>query len=48
MIIEYQQFKPMNKLPVSFDSKGQVEKMKEFIKKFAQQSEKEVKSTAAL
>ena len=45
---EFKQFKPMNKLPVSYDSAGNLDKMSDFIKKFAQQSEKEVKSTAAL
>ena len=45
---EYKQFKPMNKLPVSFENQGQLAKMKEFIQKFTMQSEKEVKSIANL
>jgi len=38
----------MNKLPISFDSAANLDKMKDFVKKFAQQSEKEVKSISNL
>lgn len=46
--MKFKQFKPMNKLPISFESQGQINKMKDFVKKFAQQSEKDVSSTAKL
>ena len=41
---EYKQFKPMNKLPVSFENQGQLDKMKDVIKKFVVQSDKQVAS----
>lgn len=41
----YKQFKPMNLLPVTYASAGQVDKMKEFILKFVAQSGSEVTST---
>lgn len=45
MGMKFSQFKPQNKLPISFESKGQVDKMKEFVSKFAKQSEGDVSST---
>jgi len=48
MQMQFKQFRPMNKLPISFDSKGQIDKMKDFAIKFVKQSEKEVKSTNAI
>ena len=35
MSLTYKQFKPMNKLPMSFSATGQMDKMKQFIKNFA-------------
>lgn len=48
MGMKFSQFKPQNKLPISFESQGQISKMKDFVVKFAKQSEKDVDSTAAL
>ena len=45
MGLTYKQFKPMNKLPVSFGAKGHIDKMKQFIKNFATTSASEVAST---
>jgi hypothetical protein len=45
MMLEFKQYKPMNKMPIAFESAGNIDKMKDFIRKFAQTSEKEVKST---
>lgn len=44
----YKQFKPMNRLPVSFGQTGQMDKMKQFIRNFATNSASKVKSTANL
>ena len=41
---EYKQFKPMKKLPVSFENQGQLDKMKDAIKRFVVQSENKVAS----
>lgn len=38
----FKQFKPQNKLPVGFTEPGQVNKMKEFIGKLAEESKKDV------
>lgn len=35
MSMKYKQFKPMNLLPIKFENQGQINKMKEFIQKFA-------------
>ena len=32
MSMQFKQFKPMNKLPISFAATGQMDKMKQFIK----------------
>lgn len=41
--MQFSQFKPMNKLPIGFTAAGQIDKMKEFIKKLAAQSSGEIK-----
>ena len=46
MNMQFKQFKPMNRLPTSFTATGQIEKMKQFVKKFASESTGEVRSTA--
>ena len=33
--LQFKQFKPMNKLPTTFTARGQMDKMKQFIKNFA-------------
>ena len=48
MGMKYTQFKPQNKLPISFENQGQISKMKDFISKFAKQSENDVQSTSAI
>jgi len=36
MMLEFKQYKPMNKMPIAFESAANIEKMKDFIRKFAQ------------
>ena len=43
--LQFKQFKPMNKLPTTFAARGQMDKMKQFIKNFATRSATEVSST---
>lgn len=45
--MSFKQFKPMNRLPISFSATGQIDKMKEFITKFVNSNGKEIKSVAA-
>ena len=44
--LSYKQFKPMNRLPTTFAATGQMDKMKQFVKNFANSSASEVSSTA--
>jgi hypothetical protein len=39
----FKQFKPQNRLPISFTATGQIDKMKEFITKLANENSKETK-----
>ena len=41
--MNFRQFKPMNKLPVGYTTTGQIDKMKEFIGKLAEENAAEVK-----
>jgi hypothetical protein len=43
MSMQFKQFKPMNRLPVGYTATGQIDKMKEFITRLAQQNQGQVK-----
>jgi len=48
MNMTYLQFKPMNRLPMSFTATGQIDKMKTFIRNFTTNSASRVQSTSNL
>lgn len=48
MLLEFKEFKPMSKLPTSFENVSNFGKMSETIKKFSNESASKVKATASL